>query len=54
MPNGYDLESLAEYLTQSRESYTMMGLHLRVKQDKGMVYFYCLVNLFFLSQNKHL
>ncbi|KAH7729499.1 Protein C23G10.8 [Aphelenchoides avenae] len=34
MPPGHDLNSLAQYLQQSRQSYTMLGLRLRAEQDK--------------------
>ncbi|KAL7074241.1 hypothetical protein ACQ4LE_006634 [Meloidogyne hapla] len=34
MPSGHDMNSLSQYLTVSRQSYTMMGLRLRAEQDK--------------------
>uniref|UniRef100_A0A914EQK7 NADAR domain-containing protein n=1 Tax=Acrobeloides nanus TaxID=290746 RepID=A0A914EQK7_9BILA len=34
MPQGHDMNSLANYLTTSRQSYTMQGLRLRAEQDK--------------------
>ena len=35
MPAGHDMNSLANYLQTSRQSYTMQGLRLRVEQDAG-------------------
>lgn len=34
MPPGHDMNSLAQYLMTSRQSYTMLGLRLRAEQDK--------------------
>uniref|UniRef100_A0A1I7ZJC1 DUF1768 domain-containing protein n=1 Tax=Steinernema glaseri TaxID=37863 RepID=A0A1I7ZJC1_9BILA len=34
MPQGHDMNSLADYLVKSRISYTMQGLKLRAEQDK--------------------
>ncbi|KAI1715658.1 hypothetical protein DdX_07982 [Ditylenchus destructor] len=34
MPAGHDMNSLAQYLHTSRQSYTMLGLRLRAEQDK--------------------
>uniref|UniRef100_A0A183CEW3 NADAR domain-containing protein n=1 Tax=Globodera pallida TaxID=36090 RepID=A0A183CEW3_GLOPA len=34
MPHGHDMNSLAQYLITSRQSYTMLGLRLRAEQDK--------------------
>lgn len=35
MPAGHDMNSLAQYLMTSRQSYTMAGLRLRAEQDKS-------------------
>lgn len=37
MPAGHDMNSLAQYLMTSRQSYTMLGLRLRAEQDKRML-----------------
>uniref|UniRef100_A0A915D9X7 NADAR domain-containing protein n=1 Tax=Ditylenchus dipsaci TaxID=166011 RepID=A0A915D9X7_9BILA len=34
LPAGHDMNSLAQYLQTSRQSYTMLGLRLRSEQDK--------------------
>lgn len=36
MPAGHDMNSLAQYLMTSRQSYTMAGLRLRAEQDKSI------------------
>lgn len=35
MPPGHTMESLAEYIRQCKQSYTMKGLTIRAEQDKG-------------------